>query len=535
MYRDPAYAQIPDTLTPFLRLAVGSLGLAELRVAPNIMPKQLQGAQSFAQVAPHEYPVALLDTTVMQSGKAGVLVTNLAVHLDTPRQRIPLECLPWEPTFPRGLDEPGVLHTTQGALTLARMPTAALSTALARLLSAVAWWVRRGGRYALGQGSVAGPVGAMATRCLHVEGLAQGPAIPAASLPVAAACLPDWIAPDADEEVLCFVDETLSHDGTRAMVLTDRRLISSQDGPVVMPYAALQSVEVVKGLISVSLRLGAFGQRKELATAATPAVADALGAFLQSLLQLPPEYRRAMPAPPPTADDPTGALGRLQSLAWPDPRVSTLLELVHAAYGRGDIPLESARDLVLRGRLLHQAVRQGHARHGGACVSPMSVHDLEFSLTQMLGRPVREQPMAGGRSLEFDLRTGGGGGSMIASNVVGIALLAVVGVGWVGGGGGRSQTVQARIVETRGGAFFTLCEGSGHNLAGKEPKLYGTLCNALADAAAEALLRRTLFGWNLSPYELHRYPATALDARMGALLGGTDVGVFLRRDGLHAG
>lgn len=90
MYRDPSPAVTTDALPAFLRLATGSAGLAELRFAPDIPPKQLQGCLAFAQVAPGEQPVALLDTTVLQSGRAGALVTSLALYLDPPRQRIPL-------------------------------------------------------------------------------------------------------------------------------------------------------------------------------------------------------------------------------------------------------------------------------------------------------------------------------------------------------------------------------------------------------------------------------------------------------------
>ena len=533
MYRDPSYAPTVDTLTPFLRLAAGSVGVPELRFAPDIPPKQLQGSLSFAQVAPHEQPVALLDSTVLQSGRAGVLVTSLAVHVDSPRLRVPLELIRWEPAFPRGLQEAAVLHTAQGAVMLPRMPSKETSAALARLLSAVAWWVRGGGQLAVGAGAVAGPVGALAAQWLRGEGLAVGPMVRAATLHVAGPCLPDWIAPDSDEELLALVDETLSHDGTRAIALTDRRLLTNAGSPALqIPYGAIQAVEVFKGMISPTLKLVVGGQRVEVATVASLEAAQGMGAFLHNLLQLPPEHRRAAPAAPPGADDPTSALASLRALAWPDPRAATLLELVHAAHARGDVPLDAARDLVVRARLLQQAIRAGHARHGGASVSPLSVYDLDFLLWQSLGQPTRQQVIPGGKALEFDLRTGGGSGRMIASSVVGLAMLAVVGIGWVGGGGTRSQQVFARIAEAPCGSYFTLTDASGRSLAEPEPKLYGALSAAFADAAAETLLRRVLFGWNLSPAELHAQPVAALDQRVAALLGRGDAGPFVRRDGL---
>lgn len=533
MYRDSSYAQPVDTLTPFLRLAAGSAAVTELRFAPDIPAKQLQGSLSFAQVMPHEQPVALVDTTVLQSGKGGVLVTNLAVHIDSPRMRIPLEAIQWEPTFPRGLAEPGALHTTQGGLMLPRMPTREVSVALARLLSALAQWVRSGGRAAVGQGAVAGPVGALATQWLRGEGILTRPVIPAAKLHVAAGCLPDWVGPDTDEELIALVDETVSGDGTRAIAFTDRRIITNADSrPVQVPYGAMQSVEVFKGMVNTSLRIAAGGGRMELGTVATRESAQAMGAFLHNLLALPPEYRRAAPAEGPGADDPTGAMASLRAQPWPDPRVSTLFELIHAAHAKGEVPLEAAGDLVVRTRLLQRALGSGHGRYNGASVSPLSVVDLDFLLWQSLGQPFRQQVVPGGKVLEFDLRTGGGAAGMIASNVVGLAMLAVVGFGWVGGGGSRSQQVFARIYEAPVGSYFTLTDASGRSLAEPEPKIYGALSSAFADAAADTLLRRALFGWNHPPHALHALPVATIEQRVGALLGRADAGVFVRRDGL---
>ena len=124
---------------------------------------------------------------------------------------------------------------------------------------------------------------------------------------------------------------------------------------------------------------------------------------------------------------------------------------------------------------------------------------------------------------------------MIASSVVGLAMLAVVGFGWVGGGGSRSQPVFARIMEAPVGSYFALTDAAGRSLADPEPKTYGALSAAFADASAETLLRRALLGWNLSPAELMAHPMGALEPRLGALVPRADAGVFVRRDGLGAG
>ena len=124
---------------------------------------------------------------------------------------------------------------------------------------------------------------------------------------------------------------------------------------------------------------------------------------------------------------------------------------------------------------------------------------------------------------------------VLASNVVGLAMLAVVGIGWVGGGGNRTQQVFARIYEAPVGSYFSLTDASGRSVAEPEPKLYGALSSAFADAAADTLLRRVLFGWNQPPHALHALPVATVEQRVVALLGRGDAGVFLRRDGLSGG
>jgi hypothetical protein len=483
--------------------------------------------------------VALLDSTVMQSGKGGALLTTLALHLDSPRMRIPLELIQWEPTFPRGLAEAGVLHTAQGAVMLPRMPTKETSAALARLLSALAWWVRSGGRFAVGHGAVAGPVGALAAQWLRGEGIAAAADDPdGGAARRRGSCLPDWLAPDTDEELLALVDETISHDGTRAIAFTDRRIITNGGSS---PHPdPLRADPVRRGLQGDDLsRRSSWwsAAASGWSSAPSPRTRPRRGWAPSSTtsLQLPPEYRRAMrPSAAPGADDPTGALASLRALAWPDPRVSTLFELVHAAHARGDVPLEAARDLVVR----TQAAPAGGApgtrapRRPRACRRSRS-YDLDFLLWQCLGQPdAAALVIPGGKALEYDLRTGGGSGRMIASSVVGLAMLAVVGFGWVGGGGSRSQQVFVRIAEAPCGAYFTLTEPSGRSLSETEPKIYSALSAAFADASAEALLRRALFGWNLSLQRAPRPARRAMEQRMGSLLGRADAGPFVRRDGL---
>ena len=102
MYRDATMALPTHMLPAFLHLAVGAEGVTELRIAPDIPPKQLSGTLSWATVVAGEQPVALVDDTVMQSGRGGVLVTSHGVHLSSPRARFALGDVRGEPTYPQG-------------------------------------------------------------------------------------------------------------------------------------------------------------------------------------------------------------------------------------------------------------------------------------------------------------------------------------------------------------------------------------------------------------------------------------------------
>ncbi|MBN8221991.1 MAG: hypothetical protein J0L53_13790, partial [Spirochaetes bacterium] len=72
----------------FLRAVIGGTESSSgLSIAPDIPPKKLQGALTFAQVGPGEVPLLLVDSSVMLSGKAGMLLTDRAAYFDAPRAR----------------------------------------------------------------------------------------------------------------------------------------------------------------------------------------------------------------------------------------------------------------------------------------------------------------------------------------------------------------------------------------------------------------------------------------------------------------
>ena len=115
----------------------------------------------------------------------------------------------------------------------------------------------------------------------------------------------------------------------------------------------------------------------------------------------------------------------------------------------------------------------------------------------------------------------------IASNVVGLTLLAVVGFGWMSSGRSTSVPVHVRIWEAPGGAAFQLLDERGEPLAKDHVKLAGGVLDALAQITAPLLLRRSVHGWQAPTAAVLAEPAEAVEARVRALVPHADVAPFV--------
>lgn len=530
MYRSAAApSQCPSPV--YLRAAIGGVeSSAGLSITPDISPKKLQGVLTFAQPAYGETPLLLVDSSVLASGKAGMLVTDRAVYFDNPRARVPLEAIVYAPTSPSVRSGPsgGTLTTTMGVVTLPGMVESS-AVAMRRALRAIAFYNRGASRFDFGHTPVIGPVGEAAAHVLRHERLHVAPCIPARALHAASNLAYAWPDHDAGEELVAFLDETVAEDGSRFIALTDRRIIAHGDNPVDVPYASLTEASLKTGMLTNDLVLGTASRRVTVNTIAPAAVAQLVASFLSHVGALPPAHRQAWPGPPADADDPSGAVAALRSLPWPDLRVAALLELVHAAVARDVMPVDIARDLVVRAMRLQRTLRGGHGRSGDVQRSPLGAADLEHALSQVVGAPVQQGMHNGARTLVYML--GGGSSSAagtLASNVVGLTLLAVVGVGWMTTGSGSSTTsATLRVWEAPGGAGFALLSDQGRPLADAAPKLAGGVLEALAELSAPLLLRRALYGWNLPSHALVMEPDAAIEARARALVPHIDLGPFL--------
>lgn len=526
MYRHASAS--PSALSPmFLRSTVGAApAVAGLCIAPDIPVKKLQGAMSFAPVAPDEQPLALVDTSILQSGKSGLLLTDRAVYLDSPRVRVPLALLTQPPVGKSASTVPHVA-TPMGTVTL---PTSATDESLAAMLAvlrAVAWAQRGATRFAVGPTPTQGPVGELAAHTLRHPELMPAPLTLPARVHAASNVAHAWLDHDTGETLLCLLDETVSLDGTRGLALTDRRLIAFGDKPVEVPFAALTGFSLRRSMLSAGLQIATTQGALQVDTSAREDLVRGVAEFLSGLGGIAPQHRHAAWSVAGSAEDPSGALGVMRALTQPELRAATLLELSHAAVTAGALSPAAGFDLTQRAARLHACLRGGHGRTGVMQRSPLSAADLVAVFVQLLGAPAWTGFEANGQVLDFELGRGGSAAGTIASNVVGIALLAVVGVGWVSTGGGGPQRVRLRVWEAPYGSGFTLCDPAGAPLARSNAKLAAVVLRSVAELGALALLRRTVNGWSAPLEALSTEPVGALDARVKALCPTADSAVFL--------
>lgn len=527
-YRDPTTGRAPLSAI-FLRSSIASLDpLHGPFVVPYLSTKKAQGALTYApQAQQGEQPLAVVDDSITGSAKAGFLVTDRAVYISSPRARVPLELITEPPTFPAQPGRPGVLNTAMGPVAF-DSSLDEVKRSMCNTLRAIAFYNRGGFRVHYGNVPFVGPVGELAARMLVHPELPMVPTVPLRLVHAASNVVNAWLDYDDGEELLCFHDETAGGGGDRFVALTDRRVLARiDDNPIDVPYRSLAGVSLKTGMLSHTITMQTQLGLQKIETIAPAAVARQIVDFLTQLTSVPPEHRRAWPGNGPTADDPSGAANAMQAISWPDLRTASLLELVHASVAAQAMPVESAKDMVNRILRMQRTLRGAHGSTQGWSRTPLSAGDFELLLTTVFGPPIR-QAMIDARTglLEYDIRRAGSAAGTIASNVIGLTLLAVVGVGWISAGGGGTQTVQVRIMEAPGGAGFTLTDSAGKPLARDNAKLAGGLLESLAMLSAGVLMRRTLLGWNLSPQALVAESMGALDARARAIVPHVDLAPF---------
>lgn len=510
-----------------------------VQIAPRLEPKRMANASKWAPFG-QEQPLLLLDNTVFGSGKAGALVTSHALYLDSPAARIELSEIVEPPVYPEGLKQRGVLRTRRAEVQLPHFLDSGVAEILRRVLLAIVAFNR--GTSSAPILPVQGPIGELALRHLQCDSVHLAPDLPRKKVRSAAVTFSDWLDHANGEQPVAYLDETTFGKGDEGLLLTDRRLLAyTEQKHVVIPYGAITNVNATKGVLGNKLRIDAAQHSAEILLSVCADASEPLALFLRGLLQLPPNHRWAPSVSLATAQDPSGAFGLLQTLGAPDARIPIMLRYVGEMTRQGTMPPAMGADFVTRIHLLHRTIVHGRGMAQGWRLSPLQGADFHYMLSTVFGEPIgtsssqqppdpyRGRPGAIHHTLDFALgrRPNVAG---VATAVVGLALLAVVGVGWLSAPKSTLQTV--RVITTdlpasTGFAPLGVQAGRVAPLAELAPAVLDQLLAALDDIEALITFYRIVFGWGLWPQQLLQWGAE-LPARVTQVLGPTDLAAFDR-------
>ncbi len=523
-----------------LRAAVGKNPPSGVQLAPNLEPKRMANAAKWAPFG-QEQPLLLVDNTLFGSGKAGVLVTSHALYFDDPKTRIDLAEVVHPPVFPEGVTNQGRLRTARGEVLLPVILGDDESEIVRQVLLAVVS-INRGTTSGVIP-SLEGPIGALAAQFLEHKDVNLAPNLPREKLRSAAATFTDWLDHASGERALAFLDETALGKGDEGVLLTDRRLLAYTEASakhVMIPYGAMTNVTASKGFLEKKLQISAEHFSGEVPLITCADAIEPLALFLRGLLQLPPDQRWTPPIAYGSAHDPSGAFGLLETLGAPDVRIPLMLRYVGELSRQGAMPPAMGADLVARIHMLHRTLTFGRGMARGFRQSPLHGADFHFMLSTVFGEPIRvtsnpvpPDPYQGTpaqvhHSLDFALGSRSNVAGAAASTAVGLALLAVVGVGWVSTPKRNLESVRVVITDlpsSTGFAALGVLGGRIAPLAEVDPKVLGFLLGALDDLEALITFYRAVFGWELAPNQLFQYGAE-LRARVAHVLGPTDLSTF---------
>ncbi len=281
------------------------------------------------------------------------------------------------------------------------------------------------------------PMVHLAMTHLRDKEIALAPQLPLDEMHVAVARYGVGMDYPAGEEPLAFLKHDFPSRGERqgafvSYVVTDRRLfgrVEASNEPRAfpnVPFAHVTNVRLDAGLLSSSLFVDLGGTTQKV-----PVYGKKLYPFFMGLGYVPPHARSFPPlAPPvPTPEDPTGAWGELQRVRSGDPRAFVPLRVLFDAHKRGVVSLEEAAVLVDRMRLLARGLQWGRGMNQQHWLSTLSRPHLAMVSRILLGEPYAHYPTQGAETVDFALGASGARASAAASTAVGLAMLAVVGVG----------------------------------------------------------------------------------------------------------
>jgi hypothetical protein len=206
------------------------------------------------------------------------------------------------------------------------------------------------------------------------------------------------------------------------------------------------------------------------------------------------------------------------------------LRALFEAHRRGTVDPADAAALVPQMVQLAKAVRfgRGGSAQGWRTVLPGPV--LQAGLRAALGAPMAIHPAPGGVIADFGIGGGSGAGAAVASSIVGLAMLATVGAGWVTTSHGqRLATLRVHTTDLPDGAAFQLYGSSGGpwmSLSLHWWRTVDAINQSLLRMEARYLLARALFGPGQPPEGLLTMPRDVLEPRVTQLVGPTDLSEF---------
>lgn len=370
---------------------------------------------------------------------------------------------------------------------------------------------------------------ALAVQHLRGENVTVGSAIPAAKWRKAVATLNGGPDPTLGETSVALVAGDLSPGpNCNGVLVTDRRIIARSDESFVdARYDELVEVRGVKGIVFDDLFLHFQGRAAKLGglQGVTP-----LASFLQAMCATHPAYRLPPPSPlaAPSPGDPAGVSAARASLPARDPRSLALLDVAEGALQRGLLGADRAADLAARAVMLDRTFAYGQGSSGGWWLSPLTARDLADAFARMLGPAVNGWDLANARVFQHRLSGGGANVGALASTGLGLAALAIFGVGWVSVPGREVREVNVHVVPGPFATGFALFDNN-RPLAQNAPGLVEAIFEKLPQITARRLLQRAVWGWEADPVQLDHAPVEEFVMRVQAAAGAVDLGAFFPR------
>ncbi len=465
----PAPSSPPPAELPFHEHIRQQLaGDRDIAVYPE--PAKLKGVW----LGPGEAPLALVDASVFGNASSGVLLTTSALRVLGEGRQVDVASIVGGPHFPHGDEQAGYVDTAHGPFVLSQY-TREVSARVGRVIEAVVAYAR---------GDRASPYATLAARG-HIAHAAVATLLSTPQL------TPPWnvhafarpgvqrILRGLDhlsgETPLAILDETTGGSSDEGVVITTHGVharsesASDRDAHFNVPHAWLLSAVHKGGVLGQGVELRTAQGLRSISLIRNSESARPLAAFFHAILAIPPHARFD-----------AGPLA-------PDPVLSrTIAEMPATAQVRGDLDA--------RARLQLANERWGRGAREGWLMSPLSLADLRAALGAALGAPLARDWDGVHETLDYPLQRGGVGAGHIASSVVGLALLATVGVGWVSAPHGpRVSAIRCRLRDL--GAFTGL---SLHALS-SQGEVHGSdvvdaVSRALVPAERDVLTRRVRRG-----------------------------------------